>query len=66
MLQYLMMFFFLHTLFCKVSSINRILRKLHLDHGPMCMEINAHVGAEQGKSPVRVTGLKIRERMENL
>ncbi|XP_020508041.2 paired box protein Pax-4 [Labrus bergylta] len=24
-----------------VSSINRILRKIHLDHGPMCMEINA-------------------------
>ncbi|XP_076578471.1 paired box protein Pax-4 [Chaetodon auriga] len=31
-----------------VSSINRILRKIHLDHGPMCMEINAHVRTEQG------------------
>ncbi|TNN55774.1 Paired box protein Pax-4 [Liparis tanakae] len=30
-----------------VSSINRILRKLHLDHGPMCMEIKAHSRTEQ-------------------
>ncbi|XP_029351557.1 paired box protein Pax-4 [Echeneis naucrates] len=30
-----------------VSSINRILRKIHLDHGPMCMEMNAHITAEQ-------------------
>ncbi|KAM9334652.1 paired box protein Pax-4 [Symphorus nematophorus] len=30
-----------------VSSINRILRKIHLDHGPMCMEMNAHVSTEQ-------------------
>ncbi|KAI3366385.1 hypothetical protein L3Q82_000543 [Scortum barcoo] len=30
-----------------VSSINRILRKLHLDHGPLCMEVNAHVRPEQ-------------------
>ncbi|XP_051248428.1 paired box protein Pax-4 isoform X3 [Dicentrarchus labrax] len=30
-----------------VSSINRILRKIHLDHGPMCMEINAHIRTEQ-------------------
>ncbi|KAG7497096.1 paired box protein Pax-4-like [Solea senegalensis] len=29
-----------------VSSINRILRKIHLDHGPMCMEINAHISTE--------------------
>ncbi|XP_041833963.1 paired box protein Pax-4 isoform X2 [Melanotaenia boesemani] len=31
-----------------VSSINRILRKTHLEHGPMCMEINAHISADQG------------------
>ncbi|XP_028426843.1 paired box protein Pax-4 isoform X1 [Perca flavescens] len=30
-----------------VSSINRIVRKIHLDHGPMCMEINAHIRPEQ-------------------
>ncbi|XP_029318367.1 LOW QUALITY PROTEIN: paired box protein Pax-4 [Cottoperca gobio] len=30
-----------------VSSINRILRKIHLDHGPTCMEINAHFRTEQ-------------------
>ncbi|XP_035800898.2 paired box protein Pax-4 [Amphiprion ocellaris] len=30
-----------------VSSINRILRKIHLDHGPMCMEVSAHIRAEQ-------------------
>ncbi|XP_044042591.1 paired box protein Pax-4 isoform X2 [Siniperca chuatsi] len=30
-----------------VSSINRILRKMHLDHGPRCMEINAHIRTEQ-------------------
>ncbi|XP_071358463.1 paired box protein Pax-4-like [Trachinotus anak] len=30
-----------------VSSINRILRKIHLDHGSTCMEINAHIRAEQ-------------------
>ncbi|XP_075886498.1 paired box protein Pax-4 [Nelusetta ayraudi] len=30
-----------------VSSINRILRKIHTDHGPMCMEISAHSGANQ-------------------
>ncbi|KAG8005602.1 Paired box protein Pax-4, partial [Nibea albiflora] len=30
-----------------VSSINRILRKMHLDHGPMCMEINAHIRTER-------------------
>ncbi|KAM6896122.1 paired box protein Pax-4 [Lycodopsis pacificus] len=30
-----------------VSSINRILRRIHLDHGPMCMEINAHIRTEQ-------------------
>lgn len=42
---------------CKVSSINRILRKMHMDHGPMCMEINAHIRTEQGKSPVKVIAL---------
>ncbi|XP_053169760.1 paired box protein Pax-4 [Scomber japonicus] len=31
-----------------VSSINRILRKIHFDHGPMCMEMNAHIATEQG------------------
>uniref|UniRef100_A0A3P8VLU9 Paired box 4 n=1 Tax=Cynoglossus semilaevis TaxID=244447 RepID=A0A3P8VLU9_CYNSE len=25
-----------------VSSINRVLRKIHLDHGPMCLDVNAH------------------------
>ncbi|XP_037317476.1 paired box protein Pax-4 [Pungitius pungitius] len=30
-----------------VSSINRILRRIHLDHGPMCMEINAHMRTDQ-------------------
>ncbi|XP_032361716.1 paired box protein Pax-4 [Etheostoma spectabile] len=30
-----------------VSSINRIVRKIHLDHGPMCMEINAQIRPEQ-------------------
>lgn len=39
-----------HAVLFKVSSINRILRKLHLDHGPMCMEISAHGRAEQGES----------------
>nr|XP_046235427.1 paired box protein Pax-4-like [Scatophagus argus] len=29
-----------------VSSINRILRKIHLDHGPMCMEVNALIRTE--------------------
>ncbi|XP_054910809.1 paired box protein Pax-4 [Poeciliopsis prolifica] len=29
-----------------VSSINRILRKIHLDHGIMCMEVNAPIRAE--------------------
>lgn len=40
----------------QVSSINRILRRIHLDHGPMCMEISAHIRTEQGESPVRVRG----------
>ncbi|XP_068443006.1 paired box protein Pax-4 [Clinocottus analis] len=30
-----------------VSSINRILRKIHLDHGPMCMEMKAHIRTER-------------------
>ncbi|XP_056878850.1 paired box protein Pax-4-like [Takifugu flavidus] len=30
-----------------VSSINRILRKLHLDHGPMCLEFGGRGVAEQ-------------------
>ncbi|XP_022604837.1 paired box protein Pax-4 [Seriola dumerili] len=30
-----------------VSSINRILRKIHLDHGPMCMEINREFSHSQ-------------------
>ncbi|XP_077956469.1 paired box protein Pax-4 isoform X2 [Gasterosteus aculeatus] len=34
-----------------VSSINRILRRIHLDHGPMCMEINAHMRTEQCEFP---------------
>lgn len=54
---------FLHVMSCKVSSINRILRKIHLDHGTMCMEINGHIRTEQGKSPEQVVGpLKISER----
>uniref|UniRef100_A0A096M741 Paired box 4 n=1 Tax=Poecilia formosa TaxID=48698 RepID=A0A096M741_POEFO len=36
-----------------VSSINRILRKIHLDYGIMCMEVNAPIRAEQ------VNGLNI-------
>ncbi|CAJ1054811.1 paired box protein Pax-4 [Xyrichtys novacula] len=35
-----------------VSSINRILRKIHLDHGPMCMEISAHNRTEQNFVPL--------------
>lgn len=54
--QHLMILFLLHTVFCQVSSINRIIRKIHLDHGPMCMEIDAHIRTERGKSPVKVTG----------
>uniref|UniRef100_A0A3Q1G8S3 Paired box 4 n=1 Tax=Acanthochromis polyacanthus TaxID=80966 RepID=A0A3Q1G8S3_9TELE len=38
-----------------VSSINRILRKIHLDHGPMCMEVSAHIRAGQGQSPRKGT-----------
>uniref|UniRef100_A0A096LR93 Paired box 4 n=1 Tax=Poecilia formosa TaxID=48698 RepID=A0A096LR93_POEFO len=34
-----------------VSSINRILRKIHLDYGIMCMEVNAPIRAEQGGFP---------------
>uniref|UniRef100_A0A3Q0QYE1 Paired box 4 n=1 Tax=Amphilophus citrinellus TaxID=61819 RepID=A0A3Q0QYE1_AMPCI len=30
-----------------VSSINRILRKIHLDHGPPCMDLNADIRVEQ-------------------
>lgn len=45
-----MMALLLHAVHSKVSSINRILRKLHLDHGPMCMEVSAHGRAEQGES----------------
>ncbi|XP_035504272.2 paired box protein Pax-4 isoform X2 [Scophthalmus maximus] len=30
-----------------VSSINRILRKIHLDHGPLCMETSAHISCAQ-------------------
>uniref|UniRef100_A0A8C9YCB7 Paired box 4 n=1 Tax=Sander lucioperca TaxID=283035 RepID=A0A8C9YCB7_SANLU len=37
-----------------VSSINRIVRKIHLDHGPMCMETNAHIRPEQGRSHLKV------------
>ena len=40
----------------QVSSINRILRRIHLDHGSMCMEISAHMRTERGESPVRVRG----------
>ncbi|XP_007564074.1 paired box protein Pax-4 isoform X2 [Poecilia formosa] len=35
-----------------VSSINRILRKIHLDYGIMCMEVNAPIRAEQGRYSV--------------
>ncbi|XP_008398828.1 paired box protein Pax-4 isoform X2 [Poecilia reticulata] len=35
-----------------VSSINRILRKVHLDHGIMCMEVNAPIRAEQDRYSV--------------
>ncbi|XP_014883628.1 paired box protein Pax-4 isoform X2 [Poecilia latipinna] len=35
-----------------VSSINRILRKIHLDHGIMCMEVNAPIRAEQDRYSV--------------
>lgn len=40
---------FMRLLPLKVSSINRILRKLHLDHGPMCTEFGGHGVAEQGE-----------------
>uniref|UniRef100_A0A671Z3T1 Paired box 4 n=2 Tax=Sparus aurata TaxID=8175 RepID=A0A671Z3T1_SPAAU len=35
-----------------VSSINRILRRIHLDHGPMCMEVSAHIRTEQDFHPL--------------
>ncbi|KAM7367157.1 hypothetical protein PAMP_015081 [Pampus punctatissimus] len=47
-----------------VSSINRILRKLHLDHGPMCMEINAHI--EQGFNAMIQEDLNEREMLETV
>lgn len=34
----------------KVSSINRILRKIYTDHGPMCMEVSAHCASNEGKT----------------
>lgn len=38
-----------------------------MDHGPMCMEINAHIRTEQGKLTVKVSELlKISETMQNL
>ncbi|XP_036977877.1 paired box protein Pax-4 isoform X1 [Acanthopagrus latus] len=35
-----------------VSSINRILRRIHLDHGSMCMEISAHMRTERDFHPL--------------
>uniref|UniRef100_H3D0B6 Paired domain-containing protein n=1 Tax=Tetraodon nigroviridis TaxID=99883 RepID=H3D0B6_TETNG len=40
--RWLVVALLLRAVLFKVSSINRILRKLHLDHGPMCMETSAH------------------------
>ncbi|KAM7378297.1 hypothetical protein PAMA_013274 [Pampus argenteus] len=47
-----------------VSSINRILRKIHLDHGPMCMEINAH--SEQGFNAMIQEDLNEREMLKTV
>ncbi|KAM3859044.1 paired box protein Pax-4 [Diretmus argenteus] len=49
-----------------VSSVNRILRKIHLDHGPMCMEINAHDRTEQGFPPMIQGDVSEREPLETL
>uniref|UniRef100_A0A3B3VUJ2 Paired box 4 n=1 Tax=Poecilia latipinna TaxID=48699 RepID=A0A3B3VUJ2_9TELE len=56
-----------------VSSINRILRKIHLDHGIMCMEVNAPIRAEQvmnsndqrpeGNHPSQYSDLYTREKL---
>ncbi|KAM4523921.1 paired box protein Pax-4 [Fundulus diaphanus] len=35
-----------------VSSINRVLRRIHLDHGTMCMEVNAPIRAGEDRHPV--------------
>ncbi|XP_042259970.1 paired box protein Pax-4 isoform X5 [Thunnus maccoyii] len=49
-----------------VSSINRILRKIHLDHGPMCMEINAHITTEQGFDAMIQEEVSEREMLETV
>ncbi|XP_047431546.1 paired box protein Pax-4 [Mugil cephalus] len=49
-----------------VSSINRILRKIHLDHGPMCMEVNSKIRAEQDFYPLVQEEVNEREMFESI
>ncbi|XP_045928299.1 paired box protein Pax-4 [Micropterus dolomieu] len=49
-----------------VSSINRILRKMHLDRGPMCMEINKHIMTEPDFDSLIQEEVSVRKMSETL